>query len=286
MMPYRNEDIDQLASSYGKEVNPDVEAALAAVKRRINADDGPAILRQMPPRRRWLGVAATALLLIAAGYFGLVWDSGTVLANDGTTPMQVELPDGTEVTLQEGATLRYAANYNETERRIDLAGQAFFAVNKDKTRPFLVSNAETELRVTGTAFNLRIEGGELEVEVSEGSVELRKGADVVPVKANECGTAVSGKPNVVRPAPHLNRHAWRTGKLYFQDAELAVVLATIEANFGVSATVEGSCTYAVSGTYSADSPVAILRNVARLGGGDVQQVTGEEDTYKIVRVCN
>lgn len=285
-MPYNNEDIDQLASSYGKEANPDVEAALSAVKQRIKAGTESAVVRQLPQGRRWLGIAATLLLLVSAGYFGFLRNTDVVLANNDQAPMEVQLPDGTDVTLQAGSSISYAYEFNEIDRRVRLKGQAFFAVHKDKDRPFLVRNAETELRVTGTAFNLRVEDEELEVEVSEGAVELRKGTQVVPVKANQCGLSITGEPSVVRPAPHLNRHAWRTGKLYFQDAELAVVLETLRTNFGLIASLEGNCSYAVSGTYSADTPVAILRNVARLGGGDVSPINGKPNNFRITGICD
>ncbi|MEM6772357.1 MAG: hypothetical protein AAF597_17405, partial [Bacteroidota bacterium] len=114
----------------------------------------------------------------------------------------------------------------------------------------------------------------LEVEVSEGSVELRKDDEVTPVKANQCGLAKSGKPSIIMPAPHLNRHAWRTGKLYFEDAEIAVVLEALRTNFGIEATTAGACDYAVNGTFSTENPAAILRNVALLGDCEITQQPG------------
>lgn len=286
MTPFRNQDIDQLASSYGEDVNPDVEAALSAVKRRLMANDKPAAIRRMPSRRSWLGAAAAVLLLLVAGYFGMFWNTDELLVNSGTDPLEVQLPDGTEVTLQGGSSLSYANDFNDKERRVSLDGQAFFIVHKDASRPFLVGNTETELRVTGTEFNLRVEGGELEVEVSEGSVELRKEDQVLAVKAKQRGVAKSGKPSFLIPAPHLNRHAWRTGKLYFQDAELAVVLEALRTNFGIVTSVEGRCSYVVSGTYSAEDPLAILRNVARLGGGEIASVPDKVNTFQLVGACN
>jgi len=286
MTPFRNEDIDQLASSYGKDATPDVEAALSAVKRRLMAEDAPAAVRQMPSRRSWLGVAAAVLLLVFAGYFGMFWNTDVLLVNTDTAPLEVQLPDGTEVVLQGGASLSYANDFNERERRVALEGQAFFIVHKDASRPFVVGNTETELRVTGTEFNLRVEGGELEVEVSEGSVELLNEDQVLAVKAKQRGVAKSGRPSLLIPAPHLNRHAWRTGKLYFQDAELAVVLEALRTNFGMITSVEGRCSYVVSGTYSTKDPVAILRNVARLGGGEIAAVPDQVNTFQLVGVCN
>ncbi len=285
MQPFTNNDIDQLAASYGKEVQPDVEAALKAVKSRISASETETVVRSLPTRRRWFGVAAAILLLVTGGYFGLFYNPKVVFANLETEPLPVLLPDGTEVLVQQGATLSYAADFNETERRINLAGQAFFAVAKDKTKPFLVANNTTELRVTGTAFNLRVADDELEVEVSEGSVELKKGQQVVPVKANQCGLSVADQPSKVTPAPYLNRHAWHTGKLYFQNADLQSVLETLRVNFGMVITLEDNCSFEISGTFMADNPASILENVVKLGGGTVADVPEKPNHYVVSGTC-
>lgn len=283
MPPLSDNNIDELATGYGKGFSPDVEAGLTRIRRRIAADGKEAVVRPLN-RRRWLGAVA-AMLLVAVSVFGFLYESNTVYANNGPSPKEFSLPDGTSVLLQSGAELAFAQDFNETERRVSLQGQAFFVVHKDGNRPFLVSNNETELRVTGTEFNLRVDEKELEVEVSEGSVELRRGDDKLAVKANECGTAKVGEPCTVMNAPHLNRHAWRTGKLYFQDAELPVVLEAIRTNFGWSIAVPAGCNYPVSGTFSTEDPEAILRNVARLGQGSVEKINGKANAFRLVDVC-
>lgn len=284
MTPLSDKELDQLAADYGKSFSPDVEAGLAKVRGRLQSAPSGAVVRPLG-RRRWFGAAAAVLLLLSAGYFGLVYDPATVYANNEVAPLEVALPDGTAVVLQQGARLTHTADFNETERRITLEGQGFFVVHKDKTRPFLVGNQSADLRVTGTEFNLRIEGEELEVEVSEGSVELSAAGEKMPVKANECGLVKSNKSLTLMEAPHLNRHAWRTGKLYFQDAELPVVLEALRTNFGLEVEAPANCNYAVSGTFSAEDPPAILENVALLGGLTVENKQGEANGLLLVGVC-
>lgn len=284
MTPLSDNDFDKLVAGYGAEFTPDVEAGLGRLRQRIDGKEGQQAVVRTFSRRSWLAAAAT-VLLVAMAYFGFMRSSETVLANNGEAPRTFELPDGTRATLQQGTELAYAEDFNEFDRTVRLSGQAFFEVRKDKSRPFLVSNGNTELRVTGTAFNLRVEKDELEVEVSEGSVELKHNDEVTPVKANKCGTAIAGKPCQLMDAPHLNRHGWRTGKLYFQKTKLSVVLETLRTNFGFEISFPAGCGYSVSGTYSTDDPVAILQAVARLGGGAVELVEGKTNAYRFVGVC-
>lgn len=284
MTPLSNNDLDKLAAGYGADFTPDVEAGLGRLQRRINGGSEQKTVVRRLGRRNWLAAAATILLVVMA-YFGFLRSSETVFANNDATPRTFELPDGTRATLQQGAELAYFEDFNELTRTVRLSGQAFFEVHKDKTRPFLVGNGITELRVTGTAFNLRVEKEELEVEVSEGSVELTHNNKVIPVEANKCGIAKAGKPCLLTDAPHLNRHGWRTGKLYFEDTELPVVLETLRTNFGFEITFPEGCNYPVSGTFSTDDPAAILRDVARLGGGSVEPEADNANAYHFVGVC-
>lgn len=270
-------------SSYKEGFSPDVEAGLSRLKGRIGsaAEPQPAKVRRLS-RRRLLSVAAAVLLLISAGFVVLFGDGATSFENNTTAPMAVSLPDGTEVLLQQGAELSYGADYNETDRLIDLEGQAYFRVAKNTERPFLVNTSETELRVTGTAFNLRVKGEEMEVDVSEGSVELHRGGDVVAVKAKQCGLVLPGERPVVMTTKNLNRHAWRTGILRFESVLLTEVLEVISNNYGFTVSVTDGCDFPFSGVFSNDDPVAVLETVALSGQGELKIIDEDSKIFSVL----
>lgn len=276
--------IDQLVSAYGEEFTPDVEKGLQKLHARLGMEEKHAPVRQLP-RRRWLSIAAAVLLLCSAAYFLFPGQKTMVYANKGESPMEISLADGTVAVLQRGATLSHDPAYNAVDRRIQLDGQAFFQVQKDKSRPFFVANTATELRVTGTAFNLRVEGEELEVEVSEGSVELTKENEKLAVIANQCGLSKKGETLQLMEAPNLNRHAWRTGKMVFEDASLAEVLEAMRTNFGFSVNGVKGCDFPVSGSFSTDNPVAILETIAKLGGGELETSDSSDQTFRLTGLC-
>lgn len=276
--------IDKLVSAYGEEYTPDVEKGLQKLHARLGMEQKSAPVRQLPVRK-WLSMAAAVLLLCSAAYFLFPGQETMVFANDGESPMEISLPDGTVAILQSGATLSHDPAFNEVDRRIQLDGQAFFQVHKDKSRPFFVGNTGTELRVTGTAFNLRVEDEELEVEVSEGSVELTKEDEKLAVTANKCGLSKKGKTLQLMDAPNLNRHAWRTGRMVFEDASLAEVLETMRTNFGFSVKGAKDCSFPVSASFLTDDPVAILETIAKLGGGELDKSRAADQVFHLKGIC-
>lgn len=81
------------------------------------------------------------------------------------------LPDGSIAELN-GAS-RIAVEFTATERRVRLVeGEAHFIVERNPARPFFVTAGPVTVRAVGTAFNVRLAAGEIEVLVTEGKVQL------------------------------------------------------------------------------------------------------------------
>ncbi len=85
------------------------------------------------------------------------------------------LPDGTSVMLEENSNLTYdPSDFYKGERRIRFNGVAYFNVTKNKERPFLIESSDIDVRVTGTAFNLKAGPNHKYdlLSLDEGSVEF------------------------------------------------------------------------------------------------------------------
>lgn len=65
------------------------------------------------------------------------------------------LPDGSKVWLNSESKLVYQGSFNDTIREVHLEGEAFFDVVKDAKRPFIVHTSDIDIRVLGTAFNVK-----------------------------------------------------------------------------------------------------------------------------------
>ncbi|MBV7530904.1 FecR domain-containing protein [Chitinophaga sp. sic0106] len=88
--------------------------------------------------------------------------------------MKLQLPDGTAVWLNVGSRLTYTGNFKSDTREVLLSGEAFFDVAADKNRPFVIHTSTIDLRVLGTAFNVRSYEEEKETEAAlvRGAVEV------------------------------------------------------------------------------------------------------------------
>ncbi len=99
--------------------------------------------------------------------------SNTVSTRKGSKS-NILLPDGTMAWLNADSKLTYNENFRGDFREVSLEGEAFFDVVKDKTRPFIIHTKTIDIRVLGTAFNVRAYETEKNTETAlfRGSVEI------------------------------------------------------------------------------------------------------------------
>lgn len=68
--------------------------------------------------------------------------------------LRLTLDDGTIVWLNSQSTLSFPAYFNADERIVELNGEGYFEVKKNKDIPFIVRTAEYDVEVLGTTFNV------------------------------------------------------------------------------------------------------------------------------------
>jgi len=84
---------------------------------------------------------------------------------------EVPLADGTKVVLNTDSKL--LVRYTDAERHVELVkGEAYFDVEPDAARPFLVEANGRRVRAVGTAFAVKMLDSDFTVMVVEGRVEL------------------------------------------------------------------------------------------------------------------
>ena len=219
--------------------NADMFADLVA-----ETDALPPLVQPTASRLARYAIAAGLACLAAAG----AWHFESLLRpapefRTGVEQQVLALPDGSAVTL--GARSRLSTAFRTDERRVTLsAGEAFFAVARDPSRPFVVSTGKSEIRVTGTQFSVRSNADLVEVVVREGKVEVVPDASRPPIgDAKPVAVALAAGKRLqfeLRPgrlevasvdAERLT--AWRHGSVEFDDSTLDEVLSEMNRHFGV-----------------------------------------------------
>jgi ferric-dicitrate binding protein FerR (iron transport regulator) len=106
-----------------------------------------------------------------------------IVAKRGTKT-KIILPDGSQVWLNSDSKLSYGARFNDTIREVSLEGEAYFDVIKDKKRPFVVMTNALNIRVLGTAFNIKsyAQDATIETTLIRGIIEVRKNNEPVTKK--------------------------------------------------------------------------------------------------------
>lgn len=86
--------------------------------------------------------------------------------------MKITLPDSTSIWLNNETKLRYASNFTDGSREVELSGEAYFDVHHDAKHPFVVKVGEQRIKVLGTRFSVNAypEDKIIETSLIEGSV--------------------------------------------------------------------------------------------------------------------
>lgn len=223
-----------------------VEDAWQRVSARLDAP----MVEAASPARRWTGpvlaVAATVALAVGAA---VIWrisqpDPGQpaqVVATVAGERRTVDLPDGTRIVLAPGSELRVSEGYGEALRRVDLRGEAWFAVEHDAARPFQVHVAGTITEDLGTEFLVQQLPGDSGVRVAlvNGSASLRRDGQpaeaAVTLAPNDLAVLAPGdlRARVERGAELASLVAWHQGRLEFENARVAEVAVAITRWFAV-----------------------------------------------------
>jgi len=105
----------------------------------------------------WLRVAAAILILF--GSATLFWETSStntpVVLYAQNEVVNETLIDGSEITLNANSNLSYTESFNTKNREVTLEGEAFFDIERDETKPFIINLAQCKVTVLGTSFNIK-----------------------------------------------------------------------------------------------------------------------------------
>ena len=162
-----------------------------------------------------------------SGMDSLVGQSTEVKYNTLIVPrggeFSLELDDGTRVWLNTESKLRYPVAFTGDERRVEMDGEVYFEVAKNREKPFVVTVNGVDIRVLGTSFNVSAYQEDVVTTLVTGKVQLKKGDEQVVLSPNQQAIWSDDKFKV-KQVDARNYVLWKEGIFYFEDVDLEMIL--------------------------------------------------------------
>jgi ferric-dicitrate binding protein FerR (iron transport regulator) len=271
----------------------DQAEALASLQKHLLRLGEPGIPIQLFPdiaypekksvfRKRRRGIKATVLGAAAIALFftvyHLAYSPGTNAKSKGiavratahderneisTQPgahSKIILPDGSTVWLNAGSRLIYNKNFDAAIREVELMGEAYFDVKKDPGRPFVIHAQKMNIKVLGTAFNVKSYPGDKSSETSliRGLIEVtmndrphekiilhpseklvvmnseHKEKDAVEKKNSAASSVVISKINYAPADSAVIETSWIDNRLIFRNKIFSELAVELERKYGMT----------------------------------------------------
>jgi ferric-dicitrate binding protein FerR (iron transport regulator) len=243
----------------------------------------------------WFKITAAAMivagLFFTVNYFvGGRYNSIKTYAAVYGERKNIQLPDGSVVTLNSGSNIKINEKYGVTTRDVYLEGEAFFEVKHDANLPFIVHTPAMDVKALGTAFNVKAYLDEKNTETSliRGLVEVTLKEDnnlkmlLYPNQKIEWqhehahipGTNLTvakkdiplnvtdslKKKLVITNTGDIKEIAWKENKLIFDDEEFEDIAVLLERWYGAEINFKESSirNYRFTGTYEKEDLNTVL----------------------------
>lgn len=284
------------SSDYNEELTQQAYAAHAVkmqLQGKFDKDKEPINLQaaKKPLYKKMLLASAIAASVIVVFLFIQLNKSNSVAKrfalNEVTTKKgstsNIKLPDGTEVWLNADSKLVYDENFGAKNREVKLIGEAYFDVTHDALHPFIIHTGKADIKVLGTAFNVRnyphdkameatLMRGKIEVTIMDRPDEkiiLRPLEKIIVANDNSSvktentnqATATSNDKVVLTSVTYSNTDSliaetsWVKDKIVFINQPLEKIADELERRFAVSIVFKSDATkqYRYTGVFNMEN---------------------------------
>lgn len=204
----------------------------------------------------WIQKIAAVLfvLVLSAGIYqfflsGSLWSKSSSIAWEKLeTPSRlirkVTLCDGTQITLNSESTLKYPKTFTGATREVYLTGEAYFDVASDHKHPFILHTEKMDIRVLGTAFNVRsytndrskeatLLRGKIQVTFRDNPAEkvILKPTDKIVIK--DSSYVVTSQTYYNHSDGQIIETLWMNNKLAFRNESFESLANSLSRKYGV-----------------------------------------------------
>lgn len=229
-------------SDIDSKFNPDVNIAWNKLQKELNlAKNEAKVVSINKPKFSMYRVAAAIIVLLGLSVFLYNTMKSPAMieyATNANETKEIILPDNSKVILNANSTLKYPEEFRGKTRSVELKGEAFFDVTKDKDHAFIISTFDAYTKVLGTSFNIKALSAaeKITVSVVTGKVEVGLSTSDLKTQLIPGNTAIVDlqNTNIEKVENSIeNINAWKTGVLNFDDQLISVLINDLELLFNV-----------------------------------------------------
>jgi len=238
----------------------------------MSEEPEPIVILRKPAKMRsvlkWVAAASILLMVVVIGIRMQTEKNkqaarnSNIVATKRGSKSNLVLPDGSKVWINSDSKISYEDGFGKTHRTLTLTGEAYFDVVKDPERPFLIHTSELDVKVLGTAFNVRsypdeknttttLVRGSLQVKLNkhEQQVYILKPDEKLIVNREPLQPAKSttDKPDddivklkIVKTDSIPPEAQWTNNNLVFENKRLDEIALILSRWYGVSVIINGS----------------------------------------------
>jgi len=205
-----------------------------------------------------------------------------VLVNTVTTPQggqyKIRLPDGSMVWLNAASSLKFPTVFNDEVRIVELSGEAYFEVSKNKDVPFKVLTNKETIEVLGTSFNVN----SYENEKSSMTTLIEGKVKVSASNLNE-KILSPGQQSIIIDGNDIQVHevdiqefiAWKNGEFIFNNESIESVMRKVARWYDVELVYEAEVKEVpIWGSVSRYENISEVLNIIELTGAAHFKIDG------------
>ena len=236
-----------------------------------------------PKRQIYTKWAVAASLVLAIGTWAtLQFTHSTWHEIKVETTQIVSLLDGSDVYLGYDGVISFPDAFSSDDRTVKFEGEAYFDIERDESRPFIIETQFAEVIVLGTEFNVHEdENAEtIEIHVTEGKVRLQPiDSDLfldIEVGQSALFNNKTGSLQRNRDAD-MNELAWHTKRLLFAKTPIEEVFEEIEDAFDVQIdySKSGISNCSFSSLFEDNSATEILESMSIVFGFRIAETSAK-----------
>lgn len=275
---YKHRNLDQLVITEKKEVKQsDIDPA--ENKAVLTLADGSKILLDDSERGLVANESGIKIKKLSDGTITYEAPASQNSNNNHVTYNKIEtpkggkyriiLPDGSKVWLNAASALKFPTAFNGKERNVELEGEAYFEVSKNKLLPFRVHTKDMNVFVTGTQFNVMAYNDEQfsATTLIEGSVDVKNSSEQLSLVPGEQAVHKAGTSLRKKEVDVEQFIAWKNGLFQFNNSDIQSVMRQIGRWYDVSVEYRGKIPQTNFGGFiSRDSKLSQVIKMLELSG--------------------